>query len=202
MLKSGIIVSIQQLSRLTTQELSKEAISAGAVAIRCDKSIDCRAPLIGLQKIKVNNRSEEVYITPDLKNIKNVKRWAYIISIDYRRINNNLSEISKYCKENDIKVIADIENIEDYENIIENDYYHNFIATTFSVFHMKGKPDIQLVNDLSGLDCKNIIAEGNYVSPWQVIEAYKAGAKWVCIGAAITNIYKLTKRYTNIRIEE
>ena len=179
--------------------MAREVSSGGAVAIRTDKPINCNIPIIGLSKISVQNRSEEVYITPDVKEVQKVSRWAYIIAIDYRRLNKNLSEISAYCKDHNLSVIADIECIEDYENILEKDYVHNFIATTFSIFHTHYEPDIELIRQLKELDCQNIIAEGNYQTRKQVAEAYHAGANNVCIGSAISNIYKLTKKYTSIK---
>jgi len=199
MLKPGLIVSIQQLSKSTTEELTAEAASAGAVAVRTDKPINSRVPIIGLKKLSVENRSKEIYITPEIKYINSVKNWAYIVAIDYRRLNKNLSDISEFCKKNNLIVIADIETIEDYENIIENDFYHSFISTTFSVFHMNHFPDIELIKKLRELDCKNIIAEGNYQTRSQVQEAYNAGARNVCIGSAISNVYKLTRKFTTIK---
>jgi putative N-acetylmannosamine-6-phosphate epimerase len=199
MLKPGIIVSIQQLSRNTIEELAREAISGGAVAIRTDKPINCKIPVIGLKKISVQNRSEDIYITPTLKDVRKVKDWAYLIAIDYRRINQDLKEISDFCRENNLCVVADIETVEDYENILENDYYYTFIATTFSIFHMNHTPDIELIRQLKQLDCKNIIAEGNYQTRKQVLEAYAAGANNVCIGSAISNVYKQTRKYTSVK---
>jgi putative N-acetylmannosamine-6-phosphate epimerase len=45
---------------------------------------------------------------------------------------------------------------------------------------------------------KHLIAEGNYSSREDVHIALESGAHAVCIGGAISNVYKLTKKYTSI----
>ena len=48
----GLIVSIQGYSRAMTEEMIVEIANAGAVAIRTDKKVNSRLPLIGLIKNK------------------------------------------------------------------------------------------------------------------------------------------------------
>jgi putative N-acetylmannosamine-6-phosphate epimerase len=200
-LKKGIIVSIQGYSESTTKEMAKDAISAGAVAIRTDKNIYIHdVPIIGLKKIKVKSFIEQPYITPTIKEIEDVKVWADFIAIDFRILNKNLSEIVEYCRHNQLNIIADISSMADYKNIIDNNYNISYITTALSVLYLTKPyfPDKLLIKRLSDVGCTNLIAEGNYQYVDDVREAYQVGSHNVCIGSAISNIYKLTKKYTRI----
>jgi putative N-acetylmannosamine-6-phosphate epimerase len=202
-LSKGLIVSVQGYSMETTEELIVDIANAGAVAIRTDKKVNSRLPLIGLSKKKVDDRRKESYITCTLEAVKEIEKWTKIIAIDYRKINKEIKKISEYCKEKKLNVIADISNIEDYENIMENDYYHTYIATTLSVLlNNSYKPDYDIIKELKNEDCKNIIAEGNYSTRWQVIQAYNMGVDNVCIGGAISDVFRLTRKFTTIRINK
>lgn len=201
-LKKGIIVSIQGFSAHLTIELAKEAISGQAVALKTDKPLKLstfdKIPVIGCSKIKVNDPEKEPYLTASLELIDKVAKWADYVSIDYRKLNKNLRKLSSYCRANKIKVIADIGTMEDYENIKENDYYYDYIATTFSVFHLRHYPDIILAAELKKTE-KNIIAEGNFNTRHDVARAYKEGIEHICIGGAISGVYKLTKKFTSVK---
>lgn len=200
-MNKGIIVSIQGYNTITTETLAREAVNACAVAIRTDKPITIDIPVIGLQKIKVGNTSREAYITPTVEEVEKISKWADIVAIDYRRCNKNLKEISDYCRSAGIKVVSDIMCFEDYENIKENSYHFDYIATTLSVLSPGNRryyPDKRLVKSLVADGCRNVIAEGNYDYRKDVREVFNAGVHAVCIGTAISNIYKLTRRYTSI----
>lgn len=199
MIKPGIIVSIQGYTSHTTEELTKEIISAGAVAVRTDKAFHTEIPVIGLHKVHVSYPEKEAYITPDVESIKKVSTWSSIVAIDYRKLNPNLQEISNFCRKEKIKVIADIGTIEDFYNIKEKDYYYNYIATTFTIFNSKKRfyPDIELAIEIFKEE-KNVIAEGNIATREQVRKLFNAGIKRVCIGGAISNVYKLTRKFTSL----
>jgi N-acylglucosamine-6-phosphate 2-epimerase len=203
MIKKGIIISIQGYHYKTCSELAKEAINAGAIAIRTDKRLtlgdyDTRVPIIGLHKIEVIDPKKEAYITPNVENIKAVMEWCDYIAVDFRRCNKGLKEISNFAQCHKLKIIADIECIEDYENIKSNGFEYTYIATTLSVFQNLFHPDLRLIRKLKSLGEKNIIAEGNFSRRWEIKEAYKNGANSICIGSAVSNIYKLTKKYTSV----
>lgn len=207
LLKKGIIVSLQMYSIDTTIELAQEIINAGAVAIRTDKIIDIDIPLILLKKVKIDDSKKNThpYITPNIIEIRNIEESMpenSYIAVDYRRINNNLAEISNYCKKKNLNIVADIRDYEDYKNIIKNNYYYTYIATTFSVLDEKFKftPNIELAKKIYDAGCSNVIGEGNYYKYEHIKKAYEYGIKNICIGNAITNIYKLTRKYTSIRI--
>jgi len=189
-MEKGIIVSIQGYSKQVTQEIATEVENAGAVALRIDKKVKAEIPLIGLLKAKNKEHFVEPYITHTLDDVKSVSAWADYVAIDYRRINENIKEISEYCQANDIKVIADIASIYDFYNIMDKGYYYTFIATTLSVFGYSN-PNFWLIKEIIKSE-KNLIAEGNFKTSQQVRRAAKAGAYAVCIGHAITGFYKKT----------
>lgn len=198
MLKPGIIASVQGYSCETTLEMVNACIEAKVIGIRSDTHIDIDVPLIGL--VKKNRRSRwSPYITPDVESISMVESWADYVAVDYRRCNPDLKEISDYCRDNKLNIIADICQIEDYDNIIENGYYYTYIATTLSVLRRKFKffPAITLLQQLHSRGEKNIIAEGNYTSRDHVAQAYNY-CQNICIGGAISGIYKNARKFTTV----
>ena len=195
----GIIVSIQGYSESTTQELADNCINGGAVALRTDKKINSSVQLIGLFKLKKVDYEKRAYITPSVEDVKRVEAWTNHIAIDYRALNKNLLSISEYCREKKITVIADIQNINDYKNIIEHKYYYTYIATTLSVLQNKRVPDIELIKEIMYINNNElIIGEGNFKTRMDVKEAFKIGVQNVCIGGAISDVYKLTRKYTSV----
>jgi putative N-acetylmannosamine-6-phosphate epimerase len=198
-MKKGIIVSIQGYSQLTTIELCAHAIRGGAVAIRTDQNVKQyfpTIPIIGLIKKEVSNKQKKAYITPDIESVKEVCDWADYVAVDYRKINEYVAAIQWMCAYNHIKVVADIRDIEDFENIIANNYYYDYVATTFSVFDCDAQ--YGLVHALKQHKAKNIIAEGGYKNKDEVEKAFYFGANNVCIGSAISNINKLTSQFTGV----
>ena len=202
-MKNGIIVSLQGYHYKTITELAQDAIRGGAVGIRTDKKPFSRfnSAVIGLNKKTVINPEKEAYITPTIEEIKKVSEWSAFVAIDCRQINERISENLLYCKMHDIRVVADIGCIADYENLLKIGLPFAFVASTFSVFRSRLTPDIQLIKDLYTEGERNIIAEGNYQTREQVREALSAGAANVCIGGAISDVYKLTRKYTTVKIK-
>ena len=201
MIPKGLIVSIQGYSRETTEELTEQAASGGACALRTDKLINCRLPIIGLKKSRVSNPETDPYITATLEDVKAVAAWSKIIAVDFRRANKERKQISDYSKEMGLCIVADIMEIEDYFDILENEYYHQFVTPALRVFKKSHYPDFEFYENLIEYDCKNMIAEGNIQTREQVKRCYEMGINNVCIGAAISDVYKLTKKYSSVRIE-
>jgi N-acylglucosamine-6-phosphate 2-epimerase len=203
MLSRGIIVSIQGYHYKTITELAIEAINAGCIAIRTDKKLyiqeDKKVPIIGLRKINVNDVKLEAFITPTIDEIYLVESWSDFVAIDYRRLNRNLKDVSEYCRNKKYNIIADIAEYEDFQNIKDNGLYYTYIATTLSVFKKLHQPDLEIIERIAKEE-KNLIAEGNFTARKDVQAAYDAGAYCICIGSAISNVYKLTKKYTSIPI--
>lgn len=200
----GIIVSIQGYSKITTEELCQEAVNAGACCIKTDKTFNAMlklgVPIIGCHKLKVDNPEKEAYLTSNIDLIKEVNQWADFVSIDYRKLNKNLPEISEYCKQHKIKVIADIGTMEDYRHIKEKGLYFTYLATTFSVFEKRFYPDLKLAKELINVE-KNVIAEGNFKTRDEVKQAFELNIPLVCIGTAISSVYKLTRKFTTLLLK-
>jgi putative N-acetylmannosamine-6-phosphate epimerase len=197
-MNKGIIVSIQGYKIDTTVELAHYAMKGGAVAIRTDQPISSRTPgvpIIGLRKRDVIDKTKEAYITTTINDVNKVGETANIIAIDYRRINENLQGIQWACDYYKAPVVADIRDMYDYEYIKIKNYYYTYISTTFSVFD-NPEGNIELIENLNLAGEKNIIAEGGFSDPEKIKAAFAAGANWVCIGAAISDIQKLTERYS------
>ena len=190
MIPKGLIVSIQKYSAYVTQELSLIAEGNGAVAIRTDQPINIVSPKIGLIKIP----EKEFYITTTKEAINQVNKWADYVAIDSRKGNKDLSFLFAFCHQNGIKVVADIEKIEDFENIIEicekgKIAMPKAIATTFS------NTNNDLIKQIKELRDITVIAEGGYSNEYDVMIALTNGADNICIGTAISDIGKLTKKY-------
>lgn len=203
-LKRGIIISIQGYQRGTTNELASEAVRAGAIALRTDKPIKLqegieRVPVIGLHKLHVRSPSKEPYITATVEALEQVAAWADYVAIDCRELNAERAALLQWCSERKVKVVADVETMKDVYTLMESGGAAvDYIATTFSVFHKNHRPDLELVVALAANGIKNVIAEGNYSSRVDVRQALQSGAHAVCIGSAVSNVYKLTRKYTTL----
>lgn len=193
-IKSGLIVSIQKYTLQTTQELAEHAILAGAVAIRADQPIDVSVPIIGLVKIP----DAEYYITTDIELIHNVAEWADYVGIDCRKGNPDLLHFLKKVQRREIPFVADIQTMDDYNNLIDNDIHPDYIATTFSMWNTNDVPDIEMLRILCNVSKTPIIAEGGYTDRYYIEHAIAAGAHCICVGKAISKIYEKTKDYVDL----
>lgn len=187
----GIIVSIQKYTIETTQELAGIAIESGAVGIRTDQPILVDVPVIGLEK-----NEKEYYITTTKEAILRIGKWADYIAIDSRKGNRDIGLLYAYCHINEFKIVADIEKVEDVSNLLRICFENKiippeYIATTFS------KGNIDLIKQIKDITNIPVIAEGEYSLKWQIEKAKKLEANNICIGSAISDIYKLTKRFVN-----
>lgn len=202
-LKKGIIVDISKYSLDTTKELAQEAINARAVALKTDKDLGISTiPIIGFKKNQIKDNKSEPFITPDIKSIESVSEWTNIIAIDFRILNENLDDIVDYCEKNNIKIIAEISSMHDYENIVNKQYPVFQISTALSILYLKGNdfyfPDFKFTSELLNAECNNLIAEGKYQTRQDVQWAYDNGCNNICIGDAISNVYKRTLYFSNL----
>jgi len=193
MIEKGIIVSIQNYSFSTTQELVEIVKEAGAVAIRTDKPVEIDIPMIGLMKLK----GKKFYITTSIKAIENLSFSTNYIAIDSRKGNKDIKKLYDFCRLHSIDIIGDVGIIEDVYNLIIIDCLPDYIATTFSPFYNDGKPNIELIEKIGKITDIPVIAEGGFLYDYQIKEAINKGAYAVCIGKAITKIYEKTKDYVN-----
>ena len=107
--------------------------------------------------------------------------------------------IISHCHVNNYKYIADIETIEDYHNL-EKILNKNklikpsYIATTFNVFNNNSHE--KFIKELSMLT-NNIIVEGGINQENQVyFYSRHKNISNICIGTAISDIEKNTKRFS------
>lgn len=193
MIEKGLIVSIQKYSHFVTQELALIAELAGAVAIRTDQPINLYSQKIGLIKLP----DKKYYITTTKEAINEVNKWANFVAIDSRKGNRELHYLYGYCHQNAIKIVADIEKIQDFENILDicekgKIEKPKYIATTFS------NSSNELIKQIKELRDIPVIAEGGYTNEKQIKEALENGADNICIGSAISDIKFLTKYFLEI----
>jgi putative N-acetylmannosamine-6-phosphate epimerase len=186
-MRRGIIVSIQEYSQGTTQELAGRAVQAGAVAIRTDRPVEINVPIIGLKKF----HQKEFYITTEEAAIEEVARWAAYVAIDCRVENKERDKLLQYCLTNNIGVIHDIEKLEDFESL---PYPPCMTATTFSSM-LSGKQNYELIKKLKGQTL--IIAEGAIKTKEDARHAFSCGATWVCVGTEIMDIRRKVSEWVN-----
>ena len=182
-----LIVSIQELSTYSTKELAKKALSNGASYIRTDRDIKSKGKTLGL----VKNKEYEFYITPTIQDIEEVSKWAKYVCIDCRKENPNLKELLKYCNDNDIKFVADVEKIEDVVFVLN--YTPQFISTTFC-YNKTDKLNIikqikERVNKIPP-----IIAEGGYslTKKYELDFLKELDIDFLCVGKDIAKVDLLT----------
>jgi putative N-acetylmannosamine-6-phosphate epimerase len=203
-IKRGIIVSIQGYSRETTRELSIQAISAGAVAIRTDKpvkiSMEQAVPIIGLHKENGLNRANQAYITQNIREVQRVMDWSDYVAVDCRQCNQDIADVVEFCRANKVRLVADVGCWEDYAALKAAGVDFAYVTSALSVYRKRFYPDKRLAERLAKVEPKKVIAEGNFRAREDVAEMWRAGVQAVCIGGAITDVYKLTRKYTTIEI--
>lgn len=215
LLRPGLIVSCQALedeplhSPKIMARLAYAAEMGGAVGIRANTGKDISAikkrvklPVIGL--VKRNYTDSEVYITPTMKEVKEiVKAGAEIIALDATmRLRPNkltLKELYEEIREKypDKYLMADISTLD--EGIYADELGFDIVSTTLSGFTSYTKdnklPNIALVEALSK-NLKNaiLIAEGGIWTIEELNECLKYSYAAV-IGSAITRPHIATRRY-------
>lgn len=192
-----LIVSIQGFSQTTTQELAEKAIENGASGIRTDQPIRIPGKIIGLKK-----NQEEFYISTDPDDIVSISKWAGAVAIDSRRGNSKLADLYIFARELGLFIVADVENIQDVDNILlicreKNIQVPEYIATTFSKRHRR-YPDVMLLRCIRNQYSGQVIAEGGYGQDGMVMIAKHCGADAVCIGEGISDIGNKVKNYRSI----
>ncbi|MEM3829634.1 MAG: putative N-acetylmannosamine-6-phosphate 2-epimerase [Conexivisphaerales archaeon] len=214
-LQRGIIVSCQALKDeplYGSNMMARMAIAAeegGAVGIRANTPQDIAEikkhvslPVIGIFKDEI--QGFDVYITPTVDHAKKVfEAGADLIALDCtkRPRPQLLEEIFNYIRDKlHVPIVADISTVEDAIEVAK--LKPDFISTTLSGYTAYSKnrpiPDIDLVREIhEKIPTIPVIAEGNYISPEQVLEAMIAGAYAVTIGGAITRPQQTTKRFVN-----
>lgn len=214
--KKGLIVSCQALEDEPLHgadvmaKMAKAAEMGGATAIRANGSADVVAiknnvklPVIGL--IKRNYEDSEIYITPTLKEVKElIEAKVDLVALDAtKRLRPNgesFEELVNYIQNHGIKVMADISTLE--EAITAEALGVDCISTTLSGYtpyteREQYGPDLNLIKAVFDSVKIPVIAEGQFHLPSQVTEALSIGAHAVVVGSAITRPQLITEMYVS-----
>lgn len=219
--QKGCIVSCQALEEepLYSSEImaamAKAAEQGGAVGIRANTPVDIRAikqvtslPVIGLYK--QNYPDSEVYITPTMKEIREiVEAGADIVALDATKQSRpngvTLEELVQKIRQEfpSTLILADVSIFE--EGVKAMDLGVDLVSTTLSGYTpyspQQKEPDLELVGQLAALKRTPVLAEGRIWTVEQCQESLRRGAYAVIIGSAITRPQEITKRFVH-SIEE
>lgn len=213
-IKGSLVVSCQALedeplfSSFIMGRMALAAKQGGAKAIRAQSVNDIKEikkvtglPVIGI--IKRNYKDSEIYITPTIKEVKELVdcKCCEMIALDLtnriRPNNENVKDLIDYIKNNNILVMADIST---YEEAVEAEKLGvDCVSTTLSGYtnysRQESTPDLPLVKKLSENLKIPVIAEGRIHSPSDLKKAYEYGAYSVVVGGAITRPKEITERF-------
>lgn len=204
-ISGGLIVSCQASKQEPLHganimaAMAKAAEEGGAKGIRAEGSKNIKAiqkavslPVIGIEKNHEYN--SEVFITPTIKEVKNIyEAGANIIALDStiqtRPRNVKLIEIINYIKEKiNLPIMADVSTLEEAK--IANELGVDLIATTlvgYTNYTQNFKPpDFNLLEEMVNKVNTPVILEGGVRSPEEAQKALEMGAYAVVVGTAIT----------------
>ncbi|MCN0157911.1 N-acetylmannosamine-6-phosphate 2-epimerase [Mesomycoplasma ovipneumoniae] len=223
LLKNSFIVSCQALEDeplygpKIMQKMMKAALLGGADGIRTSQidnvkdffELSQKVPLISLIKKTYPNSS--VFITPTLAELKELMQFDnQIIAIDAtlrKRPAENLDEIVDYFHKNRKKnqyLLADCADYEDVENAIRLKF--DYVAPTLRGYTETTKNHNNIENNYEFLrwmveKVRNtgieVVAEGGFNEPQNVIDAFKIGVHSVVVGSMITRPYVITKFFVD-----
>jgi N-acylglucosamine-6-phosphate 2-epimerase len=189
--------------------MARAAQAGGAAAIRANGFEDVSAicatvslPVIGINK--QNYPGYEVYITPTFEDAKIVvEAGAKMLALDAtprpRPGGISLSQlVQKIQQELQTPVMADLSCLEDAQAAEAAGV--DFLATTLSGYTSHGRPaipepDLEFISQLVQSTRTPVIAEGRFIEPRQVAEAFNRGAYAVVVGGAITRPHEITRRF-------
>lgn len=219
-LKNQIIVSVQAMP---DEPLYKEdciiammqsVVMGGASGLRVAGARDVKnakklfdIPVIGLTKPDKlpDNWQEVVYITPDIKNVKDlINAGADIIAFDgtLRERKCPIEDMIKKIHGANRLAMADIATLE--EGLACKELNVDILSTTLSGYTINtlsdsDEPDFELLEKLVKNTKLPVILEGRIWEPAQVKKAFEFGAHCVVIGSAITRPQLITKRFIGSR---
>ena len=189
--------------------LARAAEIGGAAGIRANGSEDVAAicAIVSLPVIGINKKNYpgcEVYITPTFEDAKVVvQAGAKMVALDAtprpRPGGISLSQlVQKIRQELQTPVMADLSCLEDAQ--AAEDAGVDFLATTLSGYTSHGRPaiagpDLEFISQLAQSTRTPVIAEGRFIEPRQMAEAFNRGAYAVVVGGAITRPQEITRRF-------
>ncbi|CZR01953.1 aldolase-type tim barrel [Trichococcus palustris] len=215
--KGGLIVSCQALpgeplySSFIMARMAVAAKEAGAVGIRANSVVDIQSirdyvdlPIIGI--IKKDYPESEVYITPTMKEIRQVcAAGAEVVAIDatarIRPDGKRLSEVVAEVKKEfpDVLLMADSSTIDDVKNAIEVGF--DIIGTTLHGYTKETEMmnisdnDFEFLKDVLAISPLPVIAEGKIGTPEKAAKALALGCHAVVVGGAITRPKQIAESF-------
>lgn len=219
-LSRGLIVSCQALrheplhSSYIMSKMAKAAYEGGAVAIRANsyediteikKEVDL--PIIGI--VKRDYEDSEVYITPTIKEVKelldaNVDIIAMDATFSKRPGSITLEHQLAQTKaiNEDVLLMADCSTFEEVKNAVQLGF--DIISTTLIGYTKQSKNidlaanNYQLLKEMIDYTHKHnkfFIAEGNIDTREKIENAVTLGADSIVVGSMITRPQLITKKY-------
>lgn len=215
-IKNGLIVSCQALENEPLHGsviMGKMALAAkmgGAIAIRANSVEDIKEikktvdlPVIGLIKRDYNNK--ERYITPTLKEIKElIEVGVDVIALDATQrdgmTEKEYKEIVDFIHENNTFAMADISTFE--EGVLADKVGFDLVSTTLSGYTdyspKQDCPDYKLVKKLVKTIKTPVIAEGKIYNPNHLKKMIKQKPYAIVMGSAITRPKIITEKYMGV----
>ena len=217
-LNRGLIVSCQAVKGEPLYGLgimrhfARCAVLGGAVGIRTgyvneieDIKQEVDVPVIGI--IKQEYEGSDVYITPTLKEVKElIASHCDVIALDCTRRarpKETLDELVEYIRKNapGKEIMADCDCMESAEEAARLGF--DYIGTTMRGYTAATKgmtiPDYDFIAALVKKFPKvNIIAEGGIWEAGQLEKVWSLGVYAVVIGSAITRPMDITKHFAKV----
>ena len=215
-IKGKLIVSCQALedeplhSSFIMGRMAKAAKEGGAIGIRAQGVSDINEikkvtglPVIGI--IKRNYEDSEIYITPTIKEIKELlETECEMIALDatnrLRPNGENIKDLIDCIHNSNRLAMADISTFE--EGVQAEKLGFDCISTTLSgytPYSTQGEGvDFDLLEKLVKTVNIPVICEGKINTPEDLKKAFELGAYSAVVGGAITRPQQITKRFTDI----
>lgn len=217
-LKKGLIVSCQAVKGEPLYGLNimhhfaRAAVLGGAKGIRANYVSDINSiknevdvPIIGI--IKAVYEDSEVYITPTLKEVKELlETGCEVIALDAtkrkRPNGETLESLVKYIRENapNVEIMADCSDFEEAKAADKLGF--DYIGSTMRGYteYTKGIfiPDYDFLKKMKAELNAKIIAEGGIWDTAQLEKVLECEPYAVVIGSAITRPMDITKHFSNV----
>ena len=222
-IKNNIIISLQAMENEPLYNenciilIAKSLIELGGInALRLAgkrdilniKKLFPNVTVIGITKPKVipSNYKEVVYITPTVKDCKEIiEAGADIVAFDgtlrKRPNSEKLEDLINFVKSNNKLAMADISNFEEAKNAVKLGC--DIVSTTLSGYTTETQqkpdtPDFELVEEIkTNLDIFTIL-EGKIWEKAEASFAFKKGADAIVIGSAVTRPQLIAKRFLEV----
>ena len=215
-IKGKLIVSCQALedeplhSSFIMGRMAKAAKEGGAIGIRAQGVSDINEikkvtglPVIGI--IKRNYEDSEIYITPTIKEIKELlETECEMIALDatnrLRPNGENIKDLIHCIHNSNRLAMADISTFE--EGVQAEKLGFDCISTTLSgytPYSTQGEGvDFDLLEKLVKTVNIPVICEGKINTPEDLKKAFELGAYSAVVGGAITRPQQITRRFTKV----